>query len=74
VKVRPAQGDKYFKALFLSSLPIVSLKARFEENIPVVSPFYARRMMALSAGRTGYARHFWAAGLQPRSRLPDPRL
>jgi hypothetical protein len=30
--------------------------------------------MAFSAECTGFARHFWAAGLQPRSRLPDPRL
>jgi hypothetical protein len=68
------KGIGILKLFFLGSLPIVSLNARVEENIPVGSPFCALRMMAFSAGGTRSARHFWAAGMQSRSRLPDPRL
>ncbi len=45
----------------MDSLPMVSFKARFEENIPLVSFFPALHMMAFLAGGARSARHFWAA-------------
>ena len=61
-RVEGAQRDQYFKAIFfVGSLPIASLKVRFEESIPVVSPFPALHMMTFSAGGARSARYFWAA-------------